>query len=139
MDKVSTQTRSKIMAQVRSEDNRSTERRIRSSLAGAGISGYKMHAKDLPSKPDFIFPSKKVALFVHGCFWHGHDCPHGQRMPTTNVDYWRCKIRRNMERDTKAQAALIALGWEPIVIWECQIKGHNLSKILASTLKGKNI
>lgn len=67
---------------------------------------YRLHRKDLPGKPDMTFPSRRKVVFVHGCFWHGHSCPRGARMPKTNADYWRAKIGRNRERDEAQRAAL---------------------------------
>ena len=120
MDKVDTATRSRIMSNVRSK-NTKLEMRVRSTAHRLGYR-FRLHRQNLPGKPDLVFPSRGVALFVHGCFWHGHDCPHGQRMPTTNVDYWKGKINRNVERDARVQQELVNLGWKPVVFWECQIK-----------------
>lgn len=132
MDKIDRETRSRVMASVRSE-NTKPEMRVRSAAHKLGFR-FRLHRKELPGKPDMVFPSRRVALFVHGCFWHGHDCPHGRRLPVANADYWRDKIRRNVERDIKAQTALMDLGWHPIVIWECQIKGDNLTQTLVREL-----
>jgi DNA mismatch endonuclease (patch repair protein) len=132
MDKIDSETRSRVMASVHSE-NTKPEMVVRSAAHKLGLR-FRLHRKELPGKPDLVFPSRKVALFVHGCFWHGHDCPHGRRMPATNIDYWREKIRRNKERDAKAQAELNSLGWKSVVIWECQIKADGLSEMLARKL-----
>jgi DNA mismatch endonuclease (patch repair protein) len=88
---------------------------------------FRLHRKNLPGKPDLVFPFRKKVIFVHGCFWHGHDCPRGQRTPKTNTGYWIEKIRKNIERDAKSQSELQSLGWSVLVIWECEIK--NLDKI----------
>jgi DNA mismatch endonuclease (patch repair protein) len=69
-----------------------------------------------------VFPSRKAAVVVHGCFWHGHDCKRGARLPKTNVEYWRTKIARNVERDAATTAALATMGWRSLVIWECEVK-----------------
>ena len=119
MDKIDKATRSRVMASVHSK-NTKPEMRVRSTAHRLGYR-FRLHWKDLPGKPDLVFPSRRVALFVHGCFWHGHDCKHGSRKPTTNQDYWNEKIKRNMERDTRVQDELTAIGWKPIVIWECQL------------------
>lgn len=116
MDKVSVETRSRIMAAVRSRDTRSTERRLRGSLAGASISGYKLHVKDLPGTPDFVFPRQRLTIFVDGCFWHG--CPRCYRRPSSSRDYWDAKVQRNIKRDQKNRIALRQMGWLPIRIWE---------------------
>ena len=128
MDKIDSATRSRVMASVHSKDTK-PEIAVRSVAHKLGLR-FRLHRKDLPGKPDLIFPSRKVALFVHGCFWHGHDCPHGRRLPATNVDYWTEKVRRNRERDVKAQAELSKLGWRTIVIWECQIENGDLPQLI---------
>jgi DNA mismatch endonuclease (patch repair protein) len=104
------------MAKVRSRDNRSTERKLRSSLAGSGISGYKLNVKELPGVPDFVFHKEKVAIFVDGCFWHG--CPRCYRRPHSSRKYWDEKVKRNITRDRKNRALLREMGWIPVRIWE---------------------
>ncbi len=84
--------------------------------------GYRLHRADLPGKPDIVYASRRLAIFVHGCFWHGHDCPRGARMPKNNADYWREKIARNRARDAKSVAALETMGWRALVIFECALK-----------------
>ena len=89
---------------------------------------FRLHRKDLPGKPDLVFPSRKKIILVNGCFWHGHDdpnCVDGRRKPKTNLDYWLPKLARNQERDRAQQAQLTALGWSILVIWECQTRGQN--------------
>ena len=83
---------------------------------------YRLHRKDLPGKPDLVFPGRRKVIFVHGCFWHGHDCKRGARAPKTNAAYWKTKIGRNAQRDAEHRAALRALGWDALVIWECELK-----------------
>lgn len=83
---------------------------------------YRLHRNDLPGKPDLVFGSRKKLIFVHGCFWHGHDCKRGNRQPKTNAEYWRRKIGRNRERDSETQSALAAAGWNVLIIWECETK-----------------
>lgn len=83
---------------------------------------HRLHRGDLPGKPDLVFPSRNAVVFVHGCFWHGHDCKRGARMPKTNADYWRAKMARNVARDHVTAAALAAIGWRSLVIWECEVK-----------------
>ncbi len=124
MDKIDKATRSRVMASVRSE-NTKPEILVRSTAHRLGYR-FRLHRKDLPGKPDMVFSSRRIALFIHGCFWHGHDCPHGQRLPVTNVDYWRDKIKRNTERDSRVQKELADIGWKPVVIWECQLKDSEL-------------
>ena len=83
---------------------------------------YRLHRKDLPGKPDLVFPGRRKIIFVHGCFWHAHPCPRGDRMPKTNRAYWQGKIGRNKARDQKHQAELEARGWDVLVVWECELK-----------------
>ena len=83
---------------------------------------YRLHRKDLPGKPDLTFPSRRKAVFVHGCFWHGHPCPRGDRTPKTNADYWRRKIERNRQRYEAQQAALLDAGWGVLTVWECELR-----------------
>lgn len=83
---------------------------------------FRLHRKDLPGKPDLVFPRLHKVVFVHGCFWHGHDCPRGARVPVRNRDYWRCKVAGNQARDRSVPISLQAMGWESLVIWECETK-----------------
>jgi DNA mismatch endonuclease (patch repair protein) len=97
---------------------------------------YRLHQKDLPGKPDLVFPSRRKAIFVHGCFWHQHkkeECSDG-RIPKSNTSYWTPKLKRNVERDKAATKELKRLGWEVLVIWECEIKNTNLEDRLGRFL-----
>lgn len=80
---------------------------------------YRLHRRDLPGTPDLVFPCRRKVIFVHGCFWHQHDCRLGRKQPSTNQDYWLPKLRRNVERDAIASAKLREAGWQVLVIWEC--------------------
>ena len=86
---------------------------------------FRLHRKDLPGKPDLVFPGRKAVIFVHGCFWHGHECARGSRQPKQNAEYWRNKIARNVERDADNLQALERLGWQTQVIWECEMKDRD--------------
>ena len=97
------------------------ELRVRRLLWGAGYR-YRLERKDLPGRPDIVLPVRRAAVFVHGCFWHGHDCARGARQPKTNADYWNAKIARNLARDARVQAELIEAGWRPVTVWECELK-----------------
>lgn len=112
-------TRSEIMSCIRSKDT-TPERTVRSALHRLGFR-YKLHVKGLPGCPDIAFPSKKKVLFIHGCFWHGHECKVGTRTPKTNTDYWVNKIERNRCRDSLSVTQLIEAGWAVMVIWECEL------------------
>ncbi len=120
MDKISPETRSRVMAKVRSERNRSTEWRLRSALARAGIRGWILNVGDLPGRPDFGFPAQRLAVFVDGCFWHG--CPACRRIPSSNVEYWSQKIERNRNRDRAVRIRLKKSGWRVLRIWEHQLE-----------------
>ena len=88
--------------------------------------GYRFRVcrRDLPGTPDIVFPRLRKVIFVHGCFWHGHNCGQGVRMPAQNRSYWSRKIARTAERDEAAEAALTALGWKVSVFWECELKNE---------------
>jgi DNA mismatch endonuclease (patch repair protein) len=121
--------RSWIMSRVKGKDT-SAEIRVRSLTHRLGYR-FRLHRKDLPGKPDLVFPSKKKVIFVHGCFWHGHACARGARIPKANRDYWIEKIRKNVERDQKNHTLLNSLGWKVLVIWECECK---VDEVLVQTI-----
>jgi len=95
---------------------------VRQLLRRLGFTGYRLHCKKYPGKPDIAFIGRKKAIFVHGCFWHGHDCPRGRRAPKTNAEYWRRKTCRNKQRDSENNSALQRMNWEALVVWECELK-----------------
>lgn len=119
-DVVDTATRSRMMSGIRGKDTK-PEKLIRSGLHRLGFR-YRLHGKDLPGKPDLVLPKSKAVIFVHGCFWHFHDC-HLFKMPSSRSDFWRQKLARNRERDGEHSAKLTELGWRSLVIWECALKG----------------
>jgi len=82
---------------------------------------YRLHSSKLPGRPDLIFPAKRKAVFVHGCFWHGHGCAKGQ-LPKSRLDYWGPKIERNRQRDANVLASLAELKWQTLVVWQCEAK-----------------
>jgi DNA mismatch endonuclease (patch repair protein) len=114
-----TYDRSAVMRAVKSRDT-SPELAVRALLRPIAP-GYRLHRSDLPGKPDVVYISRKLAIFVHGCFWHGHDCARGARAPKTNAAYWRAKIARNRARDEKTLIAYAATGWRALVIYECEL------------------
>jgi DNA mismatch endonuclease (patch repair protein) len=114
--------RSAVMRAVKSRDT-APERAVRALLRGFAPH-YRLHRKDVPGNPDIAYVGRKLAIFVHGCFWHGHDCARGARAPKTNADYWRAKIGRNRARDAAHRETLAALGWRALVVWECELKDH---------------
>jgi DNA mismatch endonuclease (patch repair protein) len=119
-DVFSPEKRSDVMRQVKAKGT-TPELKVRKLLWGMGLR-YRLHRKDLPGAPDIVLPGRKIAVFVHGCFWHGHDCARGARVPKQNRPYWTQKIERNRQRDVRTQAELRANGWTPLVIWECELK-----------------
>lgn len=119
MDVFSQARRSAIMGLVRSKDTL-PEMTVRRMLHGAGYR-YRVHVETLPGRPDVVFSARKKAIFVHGCFWHRHNCPRAT-LPKSNCDYWEGKQIRNAERDKQATLALKKSGWKVLVIWECEIK-----------------
>ena len=112
--------RSAVMRRVKGRDT-SPERTVRRALTALGAR-YRLHRKDLPGSPDIVMPGRRLALFVHGCFWHGHDCARGARVPKANRDYWTGKVARNRARDARVRAALEAQGWRVETLWECELK-----------------
>jgi DNA mismatch endonuclease (patch repair protein) len=134
MDKLTPDRRSENMRQIRGK-NTAPELAIRKLCRAIGFPGYRIHRKDLPGKPDLAWIGRKQAIFVHGCFWHGHDCSEGSRKPKSNRGYWIPKIEHNQQRDAENIAALRATGWNVLVIWECEINEQGrLSKRLQQFL-----
>lgn len=121
--------RSSIMRAVKSRDTL-PELIVRKLLTKRGYR-YRLHVTALPGSPDIVFPSRRKAIFVHGCFWHGHACPRGARVPKTNSAYWKSKIARNKTRDSLHIKALKREGWQIRIVWECQVKTPQLSASLA--------
>lgn len=111
--------RSAVMRAVKGRDT-GAERTVR-RLVRTVRTGYRLDARDLPGRPDIVFRRTRQAIFVHGCFWHGHDCARGARAPKANATYWTDKIARNRARDAAALEALAALGWSTHVVWECAL------------------
>lgn len=136
MDNLSPEHRRKNMSHIRSKGNRSTEGRLRSSFAGAGISGFYMHFAELPGKPDFAFPAQKVAVFVDGCFWHG--CSECYIRPKSSQEYWDGKLKRNKERDMRVDQELADKGWTSVRIWEHSLKRpQKARRTVVAALQGK--
>lgn len=104
-----------------SAKNTKPEILIRRELHALGYR-YRLHDARLPGKPDLVFAGRGKVIFVNGCFWHGHTCPKGQRLPKSNLEYWSAKRLRNQERDALQRQKLIELGWEYLDVWECQMK-----------------
>lgn len=111
------------MRAVKSRDTE-PEMTVRRTLHGLGYR-YRLHRTDLPGTPDIVFPSRRKAILVHGCFWHQHECQRGARSPKANQAYWLAKLQRNRERDAAHEAMLRELGWRIMVIWECQTRDQD--------------
>jgi DNA mismatch endonuclease, patch repair protein len=123
------------MQAVKSRDTR-PELAVRQLVRDLGLR-YRLHRKNLPGKPDIAIPSLRKAIFVNGCFWHGHTCHRGARVPVHNRDYWMQKIARNRSRDRRSRAALRALGWAVLTIWECQVNRTTSRTRLRTFLIGR--
>ena len=122
VDVVDAATRSRMMSGIRGR-NTKPEILIRSLLHRRGFR-FRLDARDLPGRPDIVLPRYGAVVFVHGCFWHGHDC-HLFKWPQTRPEFWRDKIGRNRSNDERAQLALHAGGWRVAVVWECALRGAN--------------
>lgn len=119
-DVVDTATRSRMMAGIRGRDTQ-PERSVRSALFRLGYR-FKIDVRSLPGRPDIVLPRYRTVIFVHGCFWHGHDC-RLFRLPETRKLFWSSKIDANRARDEQCSRVLDQLGWRRLIIWECSIKG----------------
>ena len=108
------------MASVRAK-NTAPELLLRRALHGRGFR-YRTHVTTLPGKPDIVLPRYRATVLVHGCFWHGHDCPLF-RLPATRREFWHAKIRRNQQRDAQVHEALLIAGWRCLTVWECALRG----------------
>jgi DNA mismatch endonuclease, patch repair protein len=114
-------SRSEQMSLVRAKDTK-PEMLVRRAVWGAGLR-YRLHARDLPGKPDLVFRKQKVAIFVHGCFWHRHPDPNCKlaRIPKSRTDFWVQKLTSNRDRDKETCDRLQSMGWRVITVWECQL------------------
>lgn len=127
-------SRSENMRRIRGKDTK-PEIIVRSILRSLGYPGYRLHRADLPGTPDIAYVGRRKAIFINGCFWHGHDCKKGSRKPNSNQDYWLSKISRNKQRDSTNQTILSNQGWKILVLWECELKEREqLSKRLRDFL-----
>lgn len=120
------------MSRIRGRDTR-PELVLRKGLHREGLR-YRLHVKELPGRPDIVFPQHHAVALVHGCFWHGHDCPMF-RLPATRTEFWREKVATNQRRDEQALAALLTAGWRVLTVWECAMRGParlELKTVIAS-------
>lgn len=134
MDKVSPAERSAVMAKIKGRDT-GPEKRLRSLLFRQGFR-FRLHKAELPGTPDIVLPRYRTAVFVHGCFWHRHAGCRRASMPASNVAYWERKFRRTVARDAAVAAALEAMGWQVVIVWECELSTlENDCGVLAAKIR----
>jgi DNA mismatch endonuclease (patch repair protein) len=120
VDWLTPEQRSRNMSAIRAKDTK-PELVVRKLVFSMGYR-YRLHVKELPGRPDLVFPRLRKVIDIRGCFWHRHTCKDGSRVPSSNHDYWAVKIARNVARDKDNQQKLIDLGWRVLVVWECETK-----------------
>ena len=120
MDTLTAQERSERMRRVRSRDTR-PELRLRQIVRGLGYR-YRTNRRDVVGQPDLVFVSRRRVIFLHGCFWHRHNCASGRRVPKSRIDFWSAKFSRNVERDAHVRKMLRLAGWRALVVWECELR-----------------
>jgi DNA mismatch endonuclease (patch repair protein) len=126
------ESRSALMARIGPRDT-APEMAVRRLLHRLGYR-YRLHCRSLPGTPDIVLPSRRIAVFVHGCFWHAHGCSKG-RPPKTRQEYWKSKLDRNRERDAEKRGALEAMGWQVVEIWQCQTRDcEGLTELIHNSL-----
>lgn len=108
------------MGRVKGQNTR-PEKLVRSLLHRMGYR-FRIQRADLPGRPDIVLPKYHAVIFVHGCYWHRHDCPNGKRLPKTRLDFWLPKLEGNRLRDVKNQEKLVQMGWKVLILWECMLK-----------------
>lgn len=119
--------RSRTMRAVRSKDTK-PELTVRKLVHAMGYR-FRLHRKDLPGSPDLVFPGRHAVIFVHGCFWHGHDCKRGARRPKENAEYWLGKIARNVARDARVLGELTGDSWRTMILWECELRDRGAVEV----------
>ena len=119
-DTMTPEQRHRCMAAIKGKDTK-PEMIVRKYLFSRGLR-FRIQVRKLPGRPDIVLPKYKTVIFVDGCFWHGHEGCRYYRLPKSNVEFWKVKIERNMERDAKSETELIAMGWRVIRVWECEIR-----------------
>jgi len=139
MDIVSREKRSRMMSAIGGKDTR-PELKVRSYLHSKGFR-FRLHVRNLPGRPDMVFPKYRTVVFVHGCFWHRHDGCNLAYHPKTNVDFWEKKFQGNVERDLRNLQELEKDGWKVLIIWECELSGSNALIRLEAGIRdgGRNV
>ncbi|WP_426051404.1 very short patch repair endonuclease [Brevundimonas sp. SL161] len=134
-DVFSSEKRSAVMRRVKGRDT-APEIAVRRMLRAAGV-GYRLGGSGLPDKPDIVMQGRRTVVFVHGCFWHGHDCARGSRKPRANAGYWTAKLARNVARDRQVAAKLTNDGWHVVTVWECGLKAPDAASKLLAEVTGQ--
>lgn len=132
VDIVGPETRSRMMSGIRGKDTK-PEVRVRRALFAAGFR-FRLHRRDLPGAPDVVLPGRRIAIFIHGCFWHMHEGCHLAKLPATRPDFWKAKLEGNVARDRRNVEALLALNWRVLVVWECATKDKTVDSTLPKAL-----
>ncbi|MHB8137988.1 MAG: very short patch repair endonuclease [Smithellaceae bacterium] len=139
-DTLSPEERSKRMSLIRGKGS-APEMKLRCLVHKMGFR-YRLHIKELPGKPDLVFPSRHAVIFMHGCFWHRHEKCKLSRLPKSKLGFWKTKLEENIKRDVRNQRQLISLGWRILIVWECEITDtERVSAIVREFLReqeGKN-
>lgn len=133
MDTFSSNKRSEIMRTIKSK-NTSVELLVRKILFSKGFR-YRIHKKNLPGKPDIVLKKYRTVIFVHGCFWHGHENCNKAKLPKTRVEFWSDKIQKNKNRDKQTKQKLIELGWKIIEIFQCELKPKNITPTMENVIE----
>nr|VFJ75576.1 MAG: T/G mismatch-specific endonuclease [Candidatus Kentron sp. FW] len=135
MDTLSREERSRRMSLIRNAGS-SPEMKLRRLVHGMGFR-YRLHAGDLPGRPDLVFPSRRAVIFMHGCFWHRHEGCKLARLPKSKLDFWKPKLESNRIRDLQKQQQLRDLGWRVLVVWECELADTDRVSALVREFLGK--
>jgi DNA mismatch endonuclease (patch repair protein) len=130
VDHLTPQQRSRNMSAVRNR-NTAPELLARRAAHRLGLR-FRLHRSDLPGSPDFVLPKHGIAVFVHGCFWHGHGCRRS-KLPQSNVEFWKKKVEKNRDRDWKARRGLARLGWKVVTLWQCQLRDIESAEVQIAT------
>ncbi len=131
MDHLTPSERSALMSKIRGKDT-GPELAVRRMAHSLGFR-FRLHVRNLPGSPDLVFPARRKVIFVHGCFWHDHGCSVAGNHPVTRREYWQEKFDRNRRRDKRVRASLRQLGWQVLVVWECQSK--NAAKLSRTLIR----
>lgn len=127
MDILAPEQRSSLMSQIRDKDT-GPEMKVRRLAHALGFR-FRLHRRDLPGSPDLVFPSHRKVIFVHGCYWHRHPGCRYAYSPKSNIAFWQSKFEANVTRDRRAASALVALGWDILVVWECETRNADILRL----------